>query len=295
MKPPSFAYHDPETVDEAIGLLVEYGDEAKILAGGQSLVPMLNFRLLSPSCLVDINRIEALAGIRETQDGVVIGSATRQRAVERSDVVKRMCPLLNEAMPNIAHFQIRNRGTVGGSLSHADPAAELPAVMTALGASFVVKGQNGERRVAAGDFFVGYLTTDLDLDEIVTDIHIPAQPKACGSAFLEMSRRHGDFALAGVACWVTVDEVGACTAARIALTGVAETPYRAASVEEALVGTLLDDAACADAVGPLAATLDPPEDLHASADYRRHAAGILVTRAVSLAAKRARAARGIGS
>ena len=186
MKPPLFEYFDPHTLDEALDLLAEHGNEGKVLAGGQSLMPMLNFRLLSPSCLIDINRIEELAGIDIVDGQLVIGALTRTRALETSVTVRKACPLLNEVVPHIAHFQIRNRGTVGGSLSHADPAAELPATVFALDGQLVLSSRRGERIVSATDFFTGYLTTCLQPDELVTQVRVPVLPPSTGSAFMEV-------------------------------------------------------------------------------------------------------------
>ncbi len=288
MKPPRFEYFDPPTVDDALALLRTHGDEAKVLAGGQSLVPLLNFRLARPRCLIDLNGIGALAYVTPKDGGLAIGAMTRQRVVERSTLVEARCPLLYETIPFIGHFQIRNRGTVGGSLAHADPAAELPAVVSALGGTLVVRGPAGERVVACDDFFVGYLTTALAPGELLTEVRLPGTPPRTGHAFLEVSRRHGDFALVGVAALVTVDAGGVCTAAAAALTGVGPVPVRAHAAEQALVGTRVDAAALAAAAARVSASVEPDSDIHASADYRRHVAGVLTRRAFERAVRRAR-------
>src|SRR5215470_15811927 len=211
MKPPRFEYLAPTSVDEALAMLAEHGEEAKILAGGQSLVPLLNFRLVRPGYLIDLN------GVRAENGHVAIGAMTRQRAVETSSLVSERCPLLADAMPQIGHVQIRNRGTVGGSLAHADPAGELPAVVAALDGELVLRSARGERRLAPEQFFVGYLTTAAAPDELLVETRVPVAPPRTGTAFIELSRRHGDFALVGVAASVTVDEGGVCTKCAIAL------------------------------------------------------------------------------
>ncbi len=288
MKPPAFEYFDPRTPEEAIGLLGEHGDAAKILAGGQSLVPMLNLRLLRPGCLIDINAAAGLSFIEMKGEELAIGARTRQRAIERSALVREKCPLLHEAMPFIAHFQIRNRGTIGGSLSHADPAAELPAVVTALGGTLILRSVRGERAVKADDFHVAYLTTALEPDELLTEIRLPVQAPQTGSAFLEVSRRHGDFALAAVAAWVRLDKNGRCEAAKLVLAGVHGVPFQSAAAQASLIGTTLSPGDAAQASRLIATELDPQSDLHASSDYRRQAARVLAARALEQAASRAR-------
>lgn len=288
MKPPTFEYFDPRSEAEALALLGEHGADAKVLAGGQSLMPMLNLRLLRPHCLVDINGVASLAYIREEGGELAIGAGTRQRALERSDAVRRAAPLLHLAMPFIAHFQIRNRGTIGGSLSHADPAAELPAVVAALGATVVLRDARGERRMTPAQFFTGYLTTALEPDEVLAEIRIPIQPAGTGSAFHEVNRRHGDFAIAAAAAWVRLDARGRCLAARVALAGVHGSPYSHEPTERALVGSALSPVDLEAAARALTAELKPHEDLHASAAYRREAARVLAQRALAEAAARAR-------
>ncbi|MBI2462263.1 MAG: xanthine dehydrogenase family protein subunit M [Candidatus Rokubacteria bacterium] len=283
MKPPPFEYHAPPSLEEALTLLREHGDEAKALAGGQSLVPLLNFRLARPRHLIDLNRIPSLDYIREDDGALAVGAMTRQRAVERSPLVRERCPLLAEAMPLVGHFQIRNRGTVGGSLAHADPAAELPAVVTALRGALVARRPGGQRVIPAERFFVAYLTTALEPDELLVEARFPAPPPRSGSAFLEVSRRHGDFALVGVAAVVTLDEGGVLTHAALALTGVGPTPVLAEEAARVLVGDRPTPQAFEAAARKVSEGLRPDADLHASAEYRRHVAGVLARRALARA------------
>ncbi len=291
MKPAPFEYASPGTVDEALALLAEHGGEAKPLAGGQSLIPAMNFRLARPAVLVDLNRITALAYVRPESGGVAIGAMTRQRAVERSDVVARAAPLLAEAMPSIAHPQIRNRGTVGGSVAHADPSAELPAVLLALDARLRTKSSAGERSIPAGEFFKGMLETALGPDELLVEIALPPLPERTGTAFLEVARRHGDYALVGVAVTVTLDSRGVCRAARIALLSVGEGPVLAAAAAKVLAGEWpSDDLLRAAAAATATRDIDPPSDIHASAAYRRRLAAVLTRRALVRAFERAHAA-----
>jgi len=287
VKPARFHYHDPERVEEVLGLLSEYGEDAKILAGGQSLVPLMNFRLARPAHLVDINRISSLAYVSEQNGMMLIGAMTRQRAVEKSELVRRRNPLLVEASQYIGHPAIRNRGTVGGSLAHADPAAEWPALALAMNATVVLRSARGERVVSAADFFVTYLTTCLAPDELLTEIQVPCLPPESGWAFLELSRRHGDFALAGVAVWLKADATEVCTDAAISLVGVGPGPVRARKAEECLRGERLGEKLFQRVASIVSEELDPDSDLHASAEYRRHVAGVLTRRALAIAQSRA--------
>lgn len=222
MKPPRFAYHDPITLGEVLSLLGDYGDEAKVLAGGQSLVPLLNMRLAQPAHLIDINRLPNLSYIREVDNGLAIGALTRQRDIERSELVQSRCPLLAKAISFIGHAPIRSRGTIGGSLVHADPAAELPAVLQALGGYVRVETLTGSREISAQEFFVGPLETSLTSQELLTEVWLPAAPAFSGAAFVEVSRRHGDYALVGIAAQLTMDKDNTIMMARLALLGVAE-------------------------------------------------------------------------
>jgi aerobic carbon-monoxide dehydrogenase medium subunit len=291
MKPPRFEYLLPRSLDEALAMLAQHGEDAKVLAGGQSLVPLLNFRLVRPAYLVDVNDIPGLDAIRLDDGRLSLGAMIRQRAVERSALVRERCPLLADAMPQIGHVQIRNRGTVGGSLAHADPAGELPAVMAALDGELVVKSSRGERRLDAERFFVGYLTTAIEPNELLVEVRVPIAPARTGTAFLEVSRRHGDFALVGVAATVTLDEGGICTACAIALTGVGPTPVVARDAARALIGVKPAVSAFEDVARRVAGPLSPDSDLHASSDYRKHLAGVLTRRALARAVERIDGAR----
>jgi aerobic carbon-monoxide dehydrogenase medium subunit len=298
VKPAKFDYFAPASVDEALALLTRYGGEAKILAGGQSLVPLLNFRLSRPAALIDLNRIPALAYIRlETAkpgpgDGrsptmeagltVNIGSMTRQRTIEFSPVIAERIPLLTEATRWVGHLPIRSRGTIGGSLAHADPSAEYPAVLTALGGSVVARGPKGERSIAGSDLFQTYLTTSLAADEILTEVRLPAPPTDAGYAFEELARRHGDFALVGIAA-VIARQGERCTMARLATSGAGPVPLRLRAAEEILERDGLGDAAIEAAARRASELVNPDSDIHASADYRRHLAGVLTQRAVKRA------------
>lgn len=282
MKPVAFAYHRPDTIEQALDLLSEHGDEAKILAGGQSLVPAMNFRLAQPAALIDINRVSGLAFLTESPaGGVRIGATTRQRAAEQSRLVAERAPLVHQALPSIAHVQIRNRGTVGGSVAHADPAAELPAVMLALGARMHARSRRGGRWIAAEDFFTGLLSTALAPDEILVEIELPPVPAGAGHAFHELARRSGDYALVGVAAQVVREPGGRVSAARVALLGVGEGPVLAHTAAAALVGQRPSTEAVRAAADALAGDIDPHGDVHATPVYRRHLARVLTARALA--------------
>jgi carbon-monoxide dehydrogenase medium subunit len=285
MKPPKFDYHAPATVDEALALLGRYGGDAKILAGGQSLVPLLNFRLSRPAALIDLNRIPALAYVRAQDGEVRLGAMTRQRTIEFSPVIAERVPLLAEATRWVGHLPIRSRGTIGGSLAHADPSAEYPTVLTALGGSVVVRGATAERVVGAGDLFQSYLTTSLGADEILVEVRLPAVPRGAGYAFEELARRHGDFALVGIAA-VIVRDGRRCTMARLATAGAGPVPVRLRAAEEILERDGLGDAAIEAAARRATELVSPDADIHASADYRRHLTGVLTERAIKRALTR---------
>jgi CO/xanthine dehydrogenase FAD-binding subunit len=286
MKPAPFQYHDPRTVDDVVSLLGQFGEDAKILAGGQSLVPLMNFRLARPRHLVDINKVSSLDYIWEEDHHLVIGALARQRMIEFSDLVHRKNPLLIEACRQIGHPAIRNRGTVCGSLAHADPAAEWPALALVMDATMVVRGPEGERHVPASEFFMSYFMTCLDPRELVVEVHVPELLPGAGSCFLEVSRRHGDFALVGVAVWLTADSNGICADCGIALAGVAPCAVRARAAEQRLKGERLTDSLFAQVASGIPDELDPTSDLHASADYRRKVAAEIVRRALSIARQR---------
>ena len=285
MKPPKFDYHAPRTVDEAVALLARYGGDAKPLAGGQSLVPLLNFRLARPAALIDLNRIAALAGIRETAGQVAFGAMTRQRAVEFSPVVARRLPLLAEATRWVGHLPIRSRGTIGGSIAHADPSAEYPAVLTALGGTVVARGPKGERVLTSAELFETYLTTTLGPDEMLTEVRLPAMPAGAGWAFEEFARRHGDFAIVGIAAALWRD--GGRWTARLATAGAGPVPVRLRGAEEIIERDGVGDGALAAAAARAAELVQPDGDIHASADYRRNLTRVLTARALKKAIGRA--------
>jgi len=286
MKPAAFDYVIADSIDMAVASLADGGGDAKIIAGGQSLVPMLNFRLIRPSVLIDINRIGDLAFIKEAGKKICVGALTRHYQIETSPVIARHLPVLASAMTHVAHLAIRNRGTIGGSLSHADPAAELPMMALLLDAELHIASASGKRTIAARDFFVGALTVDLARDDIVTEIALPKLPPKTGWGFEEVARRSGDFALAAAAATLTLSG-GVISQARIALTGVGPTPVRVAQAEELLVGQALEPGLIDRIIDVVRAAIEPETDLHASSDYRRHLASVLVGRAVSAAWRRA--------
>lgn len=289
MKPAAFDYFAPKSVEEALSLLAEHGYDAKPLAGGQSLVPTMNFRLAQPAVLVDLNGIDDLFFVRETSDGLRIGAMTRQHTVERSPLVQRRAPLIHETMPYIAHPQIRNRGTFGGSLAHADPASELPVLAVILNARMRVQSSRGERWVDAKDFYLGLFATDLQPDELLVEIAIPDLPARSGWAFDEVARRHGDYAMAGAAATVTLAEDGSIAAARLVYLSVGDYPTEAVRAETALAGEQPTPAAIRAAAETAAAQdIDPSGDIHASAGYRRHLAKVLAERVLSRAVERAK-------
>lgn len=280
MKPPPFKYGAVGSVEEALALLGAHGDEASVLAGGQSLVPMLNMRLARPEVLVDINRVHELSGITANGD-IAIGALTRQREVENSAIVKRDVPLLAEALRYVAHPAIRARGTLGGSAAHADPASEIPAVLVALNAAIVLTGPDGTRTIPAADFFVSVFTTAKEPTELLTQIRIPRASESARASFLEVSRRHGDFALVAVAANVELDASGNASGAHIVLTNVADVPFRAHDAEGFLVGRSIGDASVRQEAAELAASaLSPSGDVHASPQYRIDVARTLVRRAL---------------
>ncbi len=289
MKPAPFKYYAPKTSDEALSLLAQHGYDAKALAGGQSLIPTMNFRLAQPAILIDLNPIELLNYIEATGDGGLrIGAMTRHAQVERSPLIAERAPLLHETMPHVAHPQIRNRGTIGGSLAHADPAAELPAVSLVLNGRFTLRSAKGQRQLAAEDFFLGLFTTALQPDELLTEIALPPMPSRSGWAFVETARRHGDFALAGVAALVTLDKAGKCADARLAFLSVGDGAVLAQNAASALRGQKpTADTIAAAAEIAAAQDIDPTGDIHASADFRRHLTKVLTRRALEQAFVRA--------
>ena len=280
MKPSAFEYHAPGSTDEAVALLAQLGDEAKVLAGGQSLIPMLSLRLAVFDHLVDIGRIGELSGVRVNGDTVTVGAGTTQSTIEASTELAAAVPLLSRATPLIGHFQIRNRGTVGGSLAHADPAAEYPAVALALAAEMEVLSPRGRRWLAAADFFTGFWSTALEPDEMLVNVRVPIWTGRCGFAIREFARRHGDFAVSGAVVAVRLDADDRVERCSIALIGMGSAPVRATRAEAAVVaGDLVPRAA--DDVGAISVAdlEDIPSDLHGSADYRKQVGAAMVTRA----------------
>jgi carbon-monoxide dehydrogenase medium subunit len=295
MKPAPFKYHAPTTVQEALALLAEHGYDAKVLAGGQSLIPTMNFRLAQPAVLVDLNHVSELFYINPDNKtgGLLIGAMTRESQVEHSPLVAERSPLITETIPHIAHEQIRHRGTFGGCMAHADPAAELPTIAVALRANMKVRGQSGERWVPAEEFFISLFTTVLMPDELLVEVAIPPLSPRTGWSFMEVARRHGDYALVGVAATVTLDGQNRCEEARLVYVSVGDRPENAAQATALLNGQELTSEAI-EAAAETAATADvePVKDIHASVEYRRHLVKVLTRRALIQAAERATIGQG---
>ncbi len=288
MKPTPFEYYAPGTRQEALELLAEHAGEAKVLAGGQSLVPSMNFRLAQPSILVDLNGVDDLFGITPTEEGgLLVGAMTRHRSMERSPLVAERAPLISEAMPFVAHPQIRNRGTFGGSLAHADPAAELPALAVVLEASMRVQNAGGDRWIHAGDFFLGLFTTALEPDEMLVEVEVPPLPAMTGTAFEEFARRHGDYALVGAAAVVSLGADGTVADSKLVFLSVGDMPLVAVSASEVLRGQRPTEEAMRAAAEAIEADIDPQGDIHATAEYRRHLSKVLARRTLARAARRA--------
>ncbi len=286
MKLPYVEYEAPTTIAEAVDLLAEHEDEASVLAGGQSLIPLMALRLARPAVLIDINGLSELSLVAATDGRVAIGAMTREYAAEDSATVGDAVPLLAAALPLIGHEAIRSRGTIGGSLAHADPAAELPAVALALDAEFVVRGRAGERVVPAADWFEGYLATSRRPDELLTEVRFPAAGPGTGVAFLEVARRHGDFAIVGLAVSLTLAD-GVISDTRLAFAGVSDVPVRVTEAEDLLAGERPSAELFAEAARVAAAGLDPPADLNGSSEYRKQVAATLVRRGLRAAADNA--------
>ncbi|GER83160.1 carbon monoxide dehydrogenase [Thermogemmatispora aurantia] len=288
MIPATFEYHPASSVDEAIALLSQYGDDAKLLAGGHSLIPTMKLRLAQPAHLIDIGRIPGLSYIREEGNVVAVGALTTYATIERSEVLRRHFALLPECASVIGDPQVRNRGTIGGSISHADPSADMPGAVRALKAEIRVRGPNGERTVAADDFFLGTFTTALEPGEMVTEIRFPLPPARTGSAYTKLANKASHYAVAGCAAVVTLGADGACTAASVVITGAGTMPTRASAVEAALVGKQLNEATVAEAASHAAEGLELMEDIHGSKQYRAQMAAVMARRAILKAAERAR-------
>ncbi|MGH2555649.1 MAG: FAD binding domain-containing protein [Actinomycetota bacterium] len=276
MKPPPFLYARPETLEQAIDLLSQSGEDAKVLAGGQSLVPLLNFRLARPSVLIDLNMIPELRSLSRNNGTLHVGAMVRQRTAELSSEVQNGCPLIPRALSFVGHLQIRARGTVGGSMAHADPAAELPAVALVTGAEFVARSHRGERVIPADEFFDGPFMTTLAPDEVLTEVRFPAT-EGLRAGFMELARRSGDFALGGVAALVQVDD-GEVSDVRLASLGLGPSAQRLSGAEDAVRGRRLTEETLADAAAAASAEVDPFTDVHADAEYRKELAGTLVRR-----------------
>ena len=286
MKLPPVEYEAPTTVAEAVDLLAEHGDEASVLAGGQSLIPLLALRLARPEVLIDINRVDELSGVSAADGHVTIGAMTREYVAEESGTVADALPLLAAALPLIGHEAIRSRGTIGGSLAHADPAAELPAVARALDAEFVVRGPSGTRVIPAAQWFAGYLTTSRDPDELLAEVRFPAAGPGTGVSFEEVARRHGDFAIVGLAASLVLSG-GVISDARLAFAGVSDVPVRATAAEDLLAGERPSAELFDEAARRATEDLDPPADLHGSSDYRKTVAAAVVRRGLRAAADNA--------
>lgn len=278
MKPPAFSYHDPRSTAEALGLLTRL-DNAKLLAGGQSLMPMLNMRFVLPDHVIDLNRVDGLSAIREDDGSIEIGAMTRQRDIEFSELIRARCPLMHEAITQVGHRQTRNRGTLGGSLCHLDPAAELVTVAAALDATVTVVGKDGSRSIAFADFPVAYMTPAINPDELLIDARFPCWSNPHGYAFVEFSRRHGDFAIVSAAALIEEDAAGKVTRASLTLGGMGPAPVRAAEVERALIGESIEEKRLREICAPLR-DLDAMDDVHAPVSYRRQLATVLSRRAL---------------
>ena len=287
MKPAPFKYIAASSLDHALSLKAEYGDDARFLAGGQSLIPAMNFRLARPTVLIDINGLNDLAGIDRSGSEIRIGALTRYCDLERDGDFLKSCSLFADALPHIAHPQIRNRGTIGGNLSHADPASELPAIAVAMEAQMRIKSSTGERQVAASEFFTGLLSTDIQPAEMLVDIVFPSPKPRSGACFMEVARRRGDFALAGIAAMVTLDEMRRCSEVRLALCGVGETAVDASDAAAGLIGQPCTPEAIEVVTAGVRDAIAPSGNVHASPDYQRHIAGVLAMRAIGTAHQRA--------
>jgi CO/xanthine dehydrogenase FAD-binding subunit len=288
MKPARFRYIAARSLEEALTEKAKHGDEARFLAGGQSLVPAMNYRLVQPAVVIDINPLTQLSAVESDGENVRISALTRYRDLERHSAVARGLPLVREALSYVAHPQIRNRGTLCGNLAHADPASEMPAVMLALSAKLHVQSVNGDRWMAASDFFISPLTTALTPEEMLVEVELPAAKPRSGSSFMEVARRRGDFALMGIGCTVRLDESGLCVEARLAFCNAGDTPIFAADASKSLVGTRMGTRDLDTAIELVNSAIDPAGNLHASKEFQRHLAGVLTRRAIAQANERAR-------
>lgn len=287
MIPAQFDYVAPTSLDEALQILADRGDDAKILAGGHSLLPAMKLRLAMPALLVDIGRIRSLSYVKIEDGTIRIGAMTTHFEIESSELLREHCRLLPETASHIGDVQVRNKGTIGGSVAHADPAADWPAAVLALDAEIVAAGPKGTRTISAGDFFVDMMTTALEPNEILSEIRIPVPAAGTGTAYMKVRQPASGFAVVGIAACVRKNADGMCASASIGVTGIASKAYRATAVEQALAGAALDGDAIATAAAAVASGVDVNGDLYASADYRRHLARIYTRRAIEAAATRA--------
>ena len=287
MIPPAFDYIAPQSLDEAVRALVAHGEEAKLLAGGHSLLPLLKLRLANPKLLIDLSKIPGLSNISQQDDKIVVGALTTHYQIESSELLKTKCPLLPQTARAIGDVQVRNRGTIGGSLAHADPSADWPAAILALGGELKLSGPKGERRIAVEEFFLGTMATVVEPTEILTEIRVPVSPRRCGSAYLKMAQQASGFAIVGVAVWLRVAQDGRCEDIGVGVTGLSEKPFRARAVESRLRGNKLTPKLIAESAAQVAEGNDPMEDLHASAKFRAHLAQVYTSRAIEEAGKSA--------
>lgn len=288
MIPAAFDYVAPETLDEAIRTLASHGDRAKLLAGGHSLLPLMKLRLARPDLLIDLSKIPGLSGIREEGDKVLIGALAQHYQIESSVLLKEKCPLLPETARTIGDVQVRNRGTIGGSLAHADPAADMPAAVLALGAELRATGPEGDRWLKGEDFFLGFMATALRPTEILIELRVPAMSDRAGVRYLKVRQKASGFAIVGVAVWLQLDESGVCRDVGIGVTGLDARPFRAKAVEQRLRGRRLDSALIKEASSGVTQGVDPLDDIHASAEFRAHLARVHVSRAIHEALRNAR-------
>jgi carbon-monoxide dehydrogenase medium subunit len=287
MIPAAFDYIAPQSLDEAVRALAAHGEQAKLLAGGHSLLPLLKLRLASPKLLVDLAKIPGLSNISQQDDEIIIGALATHYQIESSELLKAKCPLLPQTARAIGDVQVRNRGTIGGSLTHADPSADWPAAILALGGKLKLSGTKGERQIATKDFFLAAMTTAIEATEILTEIRVPVSSRRCGSAYLKMAQQASGFAIVGVAVWLRVGPRGTCEDVGVGLTGLREKPFRAHAAEARLRGNKLTPKLIEESAAHVAEGSDPLEDLHASAQFRAHLARVYTTRAIAEAAKRA--------
>jgi aerobic carbon-monoxide dehydrogenase medium subunit len=287
MIPAAFDYIAPQSLDEALRVLAAHGEEAKLLAGGHSLLPLLKLRLASPKLLIDLTRIPGLSNISQEDDKIVVGALATHYQIESSELLKTKCTLLCQTAGAIGDVQVRNRGTIGGSLTHADPCADWPAAILALGGELKLSGPTGERRIAGGEFFLGTLTTAIEPTEILTEIRVPVLSRRCGSAYLKMAQQASGFAVVGIAVWLRLDTKGRCEDIGVGVTGLSEKPFRARTVEAGLRGNKLTPKLIEESAAHVAEGTDPLEDLHASGKFRLHLAQVYTSRALQEAVKRA--------